>query len=84
MRGLVASRIMRTTIDIDAEVMRELKRRQKAEGKPLGRLVSELLATALGGPEPQPAADFKWTTRSMEALVDLEDKEALRRAMEGQ
>jgi hypothetical protein len=75
---------MRTTIDIDAAVMRELKRRQKAEGKPLGRLVSELLASALGRPEPQAPEDFKWIARSMEALVDIDDKEALRRAMEGQ
>jgi hypothetical protein len=84
MRGLLASRIMaRTTIDIDAQVMRELKRRQRREGKPLGRLVSELLARALQQPEPEPPPEFVWTARNMGALVDLEDKEAVRRAMEG-
>jgi hypothetical protein len=74
---------MRTTIDIDAAVMQELKRRQRREGKPLGRLVSELLAGALDRPEPEAPSDFAWTVRNMGALVDLEDKEAVRRAMEG-
>ena len=72
----------RTTIDIDVAVMRELKRRQRREGKTLGRLVSELLATALERPEPGPPRDFAWTTKSMGALVDLDDKEALRRALD--
>jgi hypothetical protein len=72
----------RTTVDIDVAVMRELKRRQLREGKPLGRLVSELLATALEQPEAEVWRDFSWTTRSMGALVDLEDKEALRRALD--
>jgi hypothetical protein len=84
MRWLISSRIMtRTTIDIDAAVLRELKRRQKQEGKTLGQLVSELLAGALDrspGPVPVP---FSWTSRSMKARVDLEDKEAVRRALQG-
>jgi hypothetical protein len=81
---LISSRIMtRTTIDIDAAVLRELKRRQAREGKTLGRLVSELVAGALDrGSEPIPVP-FVWTSRPMEALVDLEDKEAVRRATEG-
>lgn len=72
----------RTTIDIDAAVLRELKRRQKREGKTLGQLVSELLAGALdreGEPGPVP---FRWTSRAMRTRVDLEDKEAVRRAIE--
>jgi hypothetical protein len=83
MTAMVASRIMaRTTVDIDAEVLRELKRRQKREGKTLGRLVSELLVTALREPEPDAAPEFHWTSMDMGALVDLEDKEAVRRAMD--
>jgi hypothetical protein len=73
----------RTTIDIDSTVMRELKRRQLQEGKPIGRIVSELLASALAQSEPTPIPDFAWTARGMGALVDLEDKEALRRALDG-
>ena len=72
----------RTTIDIDAAVLRELKRRQKREGKTLGQLVSELLSSALDRePEPTPAP-FTWNSAPMGARVDLEDKEAVRRALE--
>jgi hypothetical protein len=85
MRGGVTSRIMtRTTVDIDASVLRELKRRQKESGKSLGALMSELLAGALGSPEPAAPAELAWTSRSMGALIDLEDKEAVRRATEAQ
>ena len=35
---------MKTTLDIDEPILRELKRRQAKEGKSLGRLVSDLLA----------------------------------------
>jgi len=62
--------------------MRELKRRQLREGKPLGRIVSEMLAAALEAPEPAGTPGFAWTAKAMGALVDLEDKEELRRAME--
>ena len=72
----------RTTIDIDAAVLRELKRRQKREGKTLGQLVSELLSSALDR-QPEPAhAPFTWNSAPMGARVDLEDKEAVRRALE--
>ena len=73
----------RTTIDIDAAVLRELKKRQKREGKTLGQLVSELLAGALER-DRAPAHErepFVWFSKPMEALVDLEDKEAVRRAL---
>ena len=73
----------RTTIDIDVSVMRQLKQRQARDGKPLGKLVSELLATALEETEPTALPEFVWTTQNMGALVDLDDKEALRRALEG-
>jgi hypothetical protein len=79
----LASRIMpRTTIDLDPMVLQELKRRRTREGKTLGRLVSELLATAMveAGDGPT-ATPFNWTSRRMVARVDLEDKEAVRRAL---
>ena len=71
----------RTTVDIDAAVLRELKERQQREGKTLGELVSELLASALDREETAPVP-FAWTSRRMRARVDLEDKEAVRRALE--
>jgi plasmid stability protein len=73
----------RTTIDIDAGVLRRLKERKRREGKTLGQLVSELLVRALreeGEPTPR---ELAWTSRRMGARVDLEDKEAVRRALEG-
>lgn len=71
----------RTTIDLDPSILRELKRRQRREGKTLGRLVSELLADRLGADIPPPPEPFAWQTGAMSARVDLDDKEAVRRAM---
>ena len=71
----------RTTIDIDAAVLSELQRRKRREGKTLGRLVSELLAAALHR-DDVPSPPLAWTTRRMAARVDLEDKEAVRRALD--
>jgi hypothetical protein len=79
----LSSRIMaRTTIDIDSAVLRELKRRQKREGKTLGQLVSELLSSALDREPERAPAPFTWSSGPMGARVDLEDKEAVRRALE--
>jgi hypothetical protein len=71
----------RTTIDIDAAVLRELERRKRRDGKPLGALVSELLAAALRH-EDESQPPFSWTTRRMGARVDLGDKEAVRRTLD--
>ena len=71
---------MRTTIDLDPTVLAELKRRQKRDGKTLGRLVSELLAEGLERDLPPPPEPFAWTARPMSARVDLDDPEAVRRA----
>lgn len=38
---------MRTTLDLDGTVLRQLKERQRHEGKSLGQLASELLAKSL-------------------------------------
>ena len=84
MHRCIASRIMRTTIDIDDPILRDLKRLQRQEGKSLGRLVSDLLATTLAqrrtGP-PVPAA-FTWTSKAMGARIDLRDKDALLDALD--
>lgn len=69
----------RTTIDIDAPILHDLKRLQKRERKSLGRLVSDLLAQALGshGARAPERREFSWVSRAMGARVDLEDKEAV-------
>ena len=74
----------RTTLDIDARVLRELKGGDGAQQTTVGRLASELLAAALhrDGDE-RPRESFEWWTQPMDALLDLRDKEALRRALEG-
>lgn len=75
----------RTTIDIDASVLRKLKARSRREGKTLGQLASELLATALrtaGSNGQHERRQLGWVSRPMRAQVDLEDKESVRRALE--
>lgn len=74
----------RTTVDIDASVLRDLKRLQKRQGKPLGQLISELVAAALAreaGAEGEVLL-FTWTARRMGARIDLDDKEAMRAALD--
>jgi hypothetical protein len=74
---------MRTTLDIDDPVLRELKRRQRAEGKSLGKVASELPARALAETgEAKAPARFEWIAQAMGARVDLADKEALYQAMD--
>lgn len=67
---------MRTTIDLDDDILRTLKRRQRAENKTLGQLVSELLAQALAR-DPRPTVDIRWTTADLRPRVDLDDKDAV-------
>ena len=68
---------MRTTVDIDQPILNDLKRLQKREGKSLGRLMSELLAEALGRrrTKPEPTPPFAWNTTRGEPLLDLADKD---------
>jgi len=81
---LTSSSMPRTTVDIDAAVLHELKRRQKREGKSLGQLISEIVAAALAREEAgeQQSRPFAWTARCMGARIDLEDKAAVRAAPE--
>jgi hypothetical protein len=71
----------RTTLDIDATVMQELRRRQAAEGTTIGALVSELLAAALAGSQAPPSP-LSSTAKPMSAIVDLEDKDAVSAALD--
>jgi len=74
----------RTTIDIDPVVLRELKRRARAEGTTVGRLVSTVVASYLSDERAtRKPPRFEWTTGPMDARVDLRDKEALNRALDG-
>ncbi len=74
----------RTTLDIDASVLRELRRRQQHEKKTLGELASELLAKALADEgSAQEPAPLTWTSKPLGLKVDLEDKDALWAILDG-
>ena len=69
---------MRTTLDIDDPILREVRAIHEKEGRSMGAIVSELLAEALAGRRPMRSRpSLRWTSRPMNALVDLADKEAV-------
>ena len=73
----------RTTIDLDPSILRELRRRSTSEGKSMGQVASELLARAVAEPSNLPAPDFTWAAADLGLpYIDLEDPEALRRALD--
>lgn len=75
---------MRTTVDIDDPILREVKAIHEKEGRSMGAVVSELLADALArrrSSRSRPA--FRWTARSMKAQVDLSDKDAVFAVLDG-
>ena len=73
----------RTTVDLDPSVLRDLKRRAKNEGKSLGTLISQILAPVLTeGSRTRSPSTIRWHAAPMgPPKVDLEDKEAVRRAL---
>ena len=73
----------RTTLDLDASVLRALKRRKLNTGQSLGQVASELLAGALRESRPHQGGPVAWRSARMGARVDLDDMEAVRRALEG-
>ena len=69
---------MRTTIDIAAPILEELKRIKQKNGGTMGELVKGLLAEGLKKRHPEVASrEPAWTSQSMRARVDLNDKEAV-------
>jgi hypothetical protein len=77
----------RTTVDIAAPILRELKRQAAREHKSLGQVISELLAPVLAnqgargarGPPP-----FHWQSQRMAARVDVTDKDEVYRVLDGE
>jgi len=71
---------MRTTVDIDKPILDEIKAMKKEQGKPLGQLVSELLARSLSdlrGAGALSKAAFRWNSDALGSKVDSEDKDVL-------
>jgi hypothetical protein len=69
---------MRTTLDIETPVLKEVRELQQREGGTLGDVVSRLLAEALARRPKRPVASpLEWTARPMGALVDLADRDVV-------
>jgi hypothetical protein len=76
---------MRTTVDIDDPILREVKAIHKQEGRSLGAVVSALLADALALRRTKRSPrSFRWTSRAMPARLNLADKDALYAALDGE
>jgi plasmid stability protein len=68
----------RTTLDIDPDVLRELRKRAAHEGKSMGQVASEVMASALRGGVAAPVPAFAWRSDDLgRPTVDLEDREAV-------
>jgi macrodomain Ter protein organizer (MatP/YcbG family) len=73
----------RTTVDLDADVLKELKERARREGKTLGAAISELAAQGLRSSESDEAqTPVRWHSRPIGLKVDLRDKQAVYEALE--
>jgi hypothetical protein len=83
MTSMIASNIMRTTVDIDDPILREVKAIHEREGRSMGAVVSELLADALARRRAAPRRPtFQWISRPMNARVNLADKDAVYAALD--
>lgn len=86
--GVASSIMPRTTLDLDPSVLRQLKKRGQREGKSMGELASEILAVGLAGrldEGVETSSSFEWVSRDLGTpLVDLEDKDAVWRILDGQ
>jgi hypothetical protein len=69
---------MRITLDIDDPILREVRNIREKEDRSMGAIVSELLAEALAGRRSMRSKPLmRWTSRPMNALVDLADKDSV-------
>ncbi len=74
--------MVRTTIDLDASVLEQLRRRAHLERKSMGQLASERLAVALREPAGQ-TTPLRWPAKPMgRPAVDLQDKDAVLRILD--
>ncbi len=74
---------MKTTLQIDDEVMRELKQEAARQGRTMSDLVETALRLLLRPRQSPGELPPLPTFRSSGTLVDIADREALYQAMEG-
>ncbi|MHB1538582.1 MAG: antitoxin [Solirubrobacteraceae bacterium] len=73
----------RTTLDLDASILAELRRRGRRERKSMGQVASEALAIALREPARPVGSPLRWRSRHMGMpRIDIDDKHALAAAFD--
>jgi len=83
---VLASNIMaRTTLDLDASILEQLRRRAADERKSMGQVASERLAIGLREDAQGGVSRLRWPSKRMgKPRVDLEDKDAVWNALDKQ
>lgn len=77
---------MRTTLNLDDQLMRALKRKAAETGRTMTEMIEEAIRDLLGRPSmPAQEREFTWTTVRGRARpgVDLSDRDSLLDVMEG-
>jgi hypothetical protein len=76
---------MRTTIDINDELMRQAKKKAADDGVPLRDVVEDALRRYLSEKPGASGYKLKWTTEKGELMpgVDLDDRDSLFDLMDG-
>lgn len=81
----IASNIMpRTTLDLDASVLADLRRRAGAQGKSMGQVASEVLAIGLQDEAAVEQPPLRWAHKDLGLKIDLEDKDAVWRILDAE
>ena len=76
---------MRTTVDINDELMRRAKKRAADDGVPLRDVVEAALREYLSGKPKATGYKLKWTAEKGELMpgVDIDDRDSLYDIMDG-
>lgn len=81
----ITSNIMpRTTLDLDATVLADLRRRAVAQGKSMGQVASEVLAVGLHDEITTEQPPLCWARKDLGLKIDLEDKDAVWRILDAE
>jgi hypothetical protein len=74
----------RTTLDLDASVLADLRRSAVTQGKSMGQVASELLAIGLHDGKATELPPLRWARKDLGLRVDLEDKDAVWRILDAE